>query len=213
MIVAVPFGYLYYLTLRGESGQPGGVVGKSAVRGLVYGLILSFVLLLVRRFVDHADSGAGLFWFLAMHDLWLPSFILFGFYLLSTPDVRGTPDSERRLGLVSFFAGGLGLISVLDLFARANYHGVYELFQLPSLRIALMIAFPMLYYLYSEETFWIRYLYLSALIILPLLLAFVGLLTWAGYALFGSLVAVVLVAASFAGAVFVGATGRSSVFF
>lgn len=211
MIFAVPLGYIYYLTLRDEAGQGPQLIGRMFARGAVYGLLTVLFLLLVRRLWDPAQHGVGLFWYLALHDFWLPTLLLTLLFMMSGA-VREMPPSERRTGLVSCYAGAFTLVGVLDLFVRAEYQGVYELFQLPALRLAILVAVPLCYELFAEETFWTRYLYLAVMLLAPLLPGLVGLLTASGYAVLALLVTPVVVVASYAAAIFVGGSRRSALF-
>lgn len=211
MIFAVPLGYLYYLTLRDEAGQGPQLVGRMFARGSVYGVVVSLLLLLVRRIWDPSQHGAGLFWYLALHDYWLPVLFLTLLFML-TGSVRDMPPSERRTALVSCYGGAFTLFGVLDLFIRAEYQGIYELFHLPALRLAVMVAVPLFYALFAEETFWTRYLYLVAMSALPLLPGLIGLLSMAGYGVLSLVVTPVILAAAYAGSVFVGGSSRSAAF-
>jgi hypothetical protein len=211
MIFAVPIGYLYYLTLRDEAGEPPQLVGRMFTRGAVYGLVVALLLLLIRRIWDPAQAGQGLFWYLAFHDFWIPTFVLTALYLLSS-SAREAAPSERRTALVSLLAGGFTLLGVLDIWVLADYQGLYELFLLPGLRLAIVISVPLLLSLFNEETFWTRYLYLSASLLVPLLPGLVGLLVFAGYGSLGMIAGFVLLGAAYAAAIFVGGGSRSAVF-
>ena len=57
----------------------------------------------------------------------------------------------------------------IDLLIRTEYMGTYELFLLPAIRVGAMLLIPGLYVLFCDETFWVRYLYLAAIFLVPAL--------------------------------------------
>ena len=177
LIAAAPLSYIYALMLRGETGEPSALVGVSALRGTIAYLLELALLLLVRRFVPHAWSGIGAYFYGAFCDFGIPLLGSFVLFLLFTPDVRSLSSRERRLALQSFCAGAFALAGIMDIFLRAEYFGVYELFLLPGLRIAGMLLIPVIYRLFVEQTFWTRSLYIVIIVLLPFVFATVSYLT------------------------------------
>ncbi len=177
MILSVPLAYVYFLVLREQTGRTSAMTAVPALKGLLAYLIVLIPLLLMNRFIDRPFDGTGLYLYVATYDYVLPALLLFVLYLRFTRDVGGLTPDERFLSLVSFFAGAFAFAGVLDLFLRADYHGPYELFMLPSLRIALLLILPTLYYQFSCETFWLRYLYLALMAVAPFAIAVVPTLS------------------------------------
>lgn len=177
MIASVPLAYVYFLVLREQTGRTSAMTAVSALKGALGYLIVLIPLLLMRRFIARPYDGAGLYLYASVHDHAVPALLLFGLYLRFTRDVGGLTADERFLSLVSFYAGAFALSGFLDLFLRADYHGPYELFMLPALRIAVMLIVPTLYYQFSNETFWVRYLHLGLIVSLPWLLGLVPMLS------------------------------------
>ena len=79
-------------------------------------------------------------------------------------------------GIYVFLAGSLSLESILHLFLRGDYFGVYELMLLPSLRVSGIVYASLLYRAFDTEPFWTRYIYLLLFLLLPGLLGAVQLL-------------------------------------
>ncbi len=187
LIASVPLAYVYLLVLREQTGRTSAMTAVPALKGALAYLILLVPLLLMRRFVARPYDGAGLYLYASVYDYVLPVLLLFALYLRFTRDVGGLTADERFLSLVSFYAGAFALAGVLDLFLRADYHGPYELFMLPALRIGVMLILPSLYYQFSTETFWVRYLYLGLIAALPWVTGFVPLLSAMYLGLFAAL--------------------------
>ena len=171
LIAAAPLSFIYVLILRDEAGEPSSLVGASALRGMLAYLIELAILLLLGRFVPRVYSGWSAYFYSARYDFGIPIIGTYLLYLWFTPDVRGLSSRERRLGLLSFMAGAFTLAGIMDIFLRAEYFGLYELFLLPALRVAAMLATPILYRLFVEETFWTRGFYIAAIAALPFALA------------------------------------------
>ena len=171
LIAAAPISYIYALILRDEAGEPSSLVGVSALRGMLAYLIELAILLLLGRFSPRTYSGIGAYFSSVLHDFGIPVLGSFLLYLWFTPDVRGLAASERRLSLMSFVAGAVSLAGIMDIFVRAEYFGVYELFLLPALRVAAMLLIPVLYRMFVEETFWIRGFYIAGIVAIPFALA------------------------------------------
>jgi len=167
LIAAAPLSYIYALVLRDEAGESSAFVGVSALRGALAYLIELAVLLLLARFAPRTYSGIGSYFYSVLYDFGIPVLGTFLFFLWFTPDVRGLAARERSLTLLSFLAGALSLAGIMDLFVRAEFSSVYEIFLLPALRVSAMLLVPFLYRLFVEETFWTRYLYIAALVALP----------------------------------------------
>ncbi len=177
MIVSVPLVYVYFLVLREQTGRTSAVTGAPALKGALGYLIVLIPLLLMRRFIARPYDGAGLYLYVSVYDHVVPALLLFALYLRAMRDVGGLTADERFLSLVSFYAGAFALAGLLDLFLRADYHGPYELFMLPALRIAVMLILPTLYYRFSHETFWVRYLHLGVIVSFPWVLGLVPMLS------------------------------------
>lgn len=171
LIAATPLSFIYALILRDEAGEPSSLVGVSALRGMLAYLFELAMLLLLGRFVPRTYSGGGAYFYSALYDFAIPVLGTFLFYLWFTPGVRGLSSRERRLGLLSFIAGSMTLAGIMDIFLRAEYFGVYELFLLPALRIVAMLLIPIFYRLFVEETFWTRGFYIALIVALPFALA------------------------------------------
>jgi len=176
LIAAAPLSFIYALILRDEAGEPSSLVGVSALRGMLAYLMELAILLLLGRFIPRIYSGWGAYFYSALYDFGIPLLGTFLLYLWFTPDVRGLSSRERRLGLLSFIAGAIILAGIMDIFLRAEYFGLYELFLLPALRVTAMLLIPILYRLFVDETFWIRGFYIAAIAALPFILAGVFLL-------------------------------------
>jgi len=171
LIAAAPLSFIYVLILRDEAGEPSSLVGVSALRGMLAYLFELAILLLLGRFAPRVYSGWSAYFYSALYDFGIPIIGTYLLYLWFTPDVRGLSSRERRLGLLSFMAGAFTLAGIMDIFMRAEYFGLYELFLLPALRVTAMLATPILYRLFVEETFWTRGLYIAAIVALPFALA------------------------------------------
>ena len=176
LLFAVPLAYAYVLLLRDDAGEPSSLTSISFLRGVGGYLLILIVLLLMRRFVVQPYSGVGGYLYATIFDYFVPLIGAFGLYHWFTPDVRGTATPDRELSLVSFLAGALSLAGFIDLLIRSEYMGTYELFLLPATRIGAMLLLPALYVLFCDETFWIRYLYLAALLLSPALFGTVFIL-------------------------------------
>jgi len=176
LFAATPLSFIYALILRDEAGEPSSLVGVSALRGMLAYLMELAILLLLGRFIPRVYSGWGAYFYSALYDFGIPLLGTFVLYLWFTPDVRGLSSRERRLGLLSFIAGAITLAGIMDIFLRAEYFGLYELFLLPALRVTAMLLIPILYRLFVDETFWIRGFYIVAITALPFILAGVFLL-------------------------------------
>ncbi len=171
LIAAAPLSFVYALILRDEAGEASSLVGASALRGMLAYLLELAILLFLGRFVSRGYSGWGAYFSSALYDFGIPVLGTFLLYLWFTPDVRGLSARERRLGLLSFLAGAITLAGFTDIFLRAEYFGVYELFLLPALRVAAMLLIPVFYRLFVEETYWTRSFYIAAIVALPFLFA------------------------------------------
>ena len=171
LIAAAPLSFIYALILRDEAGEPPSLVGVSALRGMLAYLFELAILLLLGRFVPRVYSGLGAYFYSALYDFAVPILGTFLLYLWFTPDVRGLSSQERRLSLLSFIAGAVTLAGIMDIFLRAEYFGLYELFLLPALRVTAMLFIPILYRLFVDETFWIRGFYIAAIVVIPFVLA------------------------------------------
>jgi hypothetical protein len=167
LIAAAPVSYIYALILRDEAGESPALVGVSALRGLLAYLIELAILLLLGRFAPRTYSGIGAYFYSVLYDFGIPVLGSFLLFLWFTPDVRGLAARERQLSLLSFVAGVVSLSGIMDIFVRAEYFGVFELFLLPGLRVAAMLLIPVLYRLFVEETFWIRILYIAGIVAIP----------------------------------------------
>lgn len=167
LIAAAPIAYIYTLILRDDAGEPSSLVGVSVLRGMIAYLLELGILLLLQRFAPRTYSGTGALFYSALYDFGIPILGSFLLYLWFTPDVRGLAADERQLSLFSFMAGAAFLAGIMDLFVRAEYYGVYELFLLPGLRVVAMLIVPVLYRLFVEETFWVRFFYIAAIVALP----------------------------------------------
>lgn len=201
-MVAVPLACLYVLVLRDDAGQPANLTAISFLRGMGGYLCVVPVLLLINRFVPAPAGGYRMLVHAGAVDLLLPTLLGTLLYLWFTPDVPGLPPVERLVSHLSFQAGLFSLAGLLDLVMRADYFGPYELFLLPTLRIVVVLLSSVLLYLYWDETFWVRYLYLATYPLVPFVFGSVFLLesmnlrlaavaiSAAGF--FGSLVAVTL---------------------
>lgn len=176
LIVAVPLAYVYMLVLRDLATQPASTTSIPALKGGFAYLIVLLPLMMMNRFIVRPFSGGGLFLFNAMYDFVVPGAVGFLLYLLFVRDVRGRSPDERFLTLSSFFAGLFTLAGILDLFVRAEYHGAYELFLVPALRITMVLLVPTLYYHYSCGTYWVRYVHLVLMTATPFALGIVPLL-------------------------------------
>lgn len=196
LIAAVPTSFVYALILRDEAGEPSSLVAVSALRGAFAYLVELAVLLLINRFLPRVHSGIASYFYSALYDFGIPIIGTFLLYLWFTPAQRGLAGRERRIALQSFLAGAFTLAGIMDLFLRAEYFGVFELFLLPGLRVAAMLVVPLLYRLFAEETFWTRVLYLVALAALPFAFAAIWFLLLLSY----PLPAILAASAMFAGA-------------
>jgi hypothetical protein len=140
-----------------------------------------------------------------MHDFWLPSSLLLGLYALTAGGLQQLSAHERHLGLLSFFAGAFSAISVIDLFFGAEYPDAYQLFYLPAMRVALVLAVPALFYWYSDLIGWIRYIVLAGIFLLPFLFGVVAVLSLSNLVLPAVVTAIFLfVVCTFAGMTAVG---------
>ena len=175
LILSTPLVYAYLLVLREQTGRTAAMTVVPAVKGVLSYLVVLVPLLLIGRFVARPFAGSGLYLYGTVYDFALPGLIAFLFYLWLVPDVGGLTADERFLSLFSFYAGVFTLAGLMDLFLRADYHGVYELFMLPALRLAFMLYVPSLYYRFSSENSWIRYLYLLLMCGVPFALGLVSL--------------------------------------
>ncbi|MEE8440227.1 MAG: hypothetical protein V3S41_00780 [Spirochaetia bacterium] len=171
LIAAAPLSYVYTLILRDEAGEPQSLVGVSALRGMPAYLIELAIILLLGRFAPRVYSGYRAYFSSVLYDFGIPILGTFLLYLWFTPNVRGLSSRERRLSLLSFIGGAFTLAGVMDIFLRAEYFGMYELFLLPALRVTAMLLVPIFYLLFVEETFWIRGLYIVTIVALPFVFA------------------------------------------
>jgi hypothetical protein len=202
LLLSAPLAYIYLLILRDQSGRTPEMTAISALKGALAHLVVLVSLVVVERVVREPFSGPGLYFYGAVYDLVLPVYLGVLLYLWFTKDVGGLSPDESFVSLASFFAGSFTVAGVMDLFLRAEYLGVYELFHLPALRIGVLLMVPTLYYQYSNETFWIRYLYAAVIVVLPFAFGFVGLLTSANYPLAASIITAFLFLLSWAVALF-----------
>ncbi len=171
LIAAAPLSFIYALILRDEAGEPSSLVAVSALRGMLAYLMELAILLFLGRFVPRIYSGWGAYFYSVLYDFGIPILGTFLLYLWFTPDVRGFSPRERRLGLLSFIAGAITLAGIMDIFLRAEYFGVYELFLLPALRVTAMLLIPIIYRLFVEETYWTRGFYIVVIVALPFVFA------------------------------------------
>lgn len=175
LILSIPLAYVYLLVLREQTGRTAAMTAAPAVKGVLSYLLVLVPLLLIDRFVARPFAGSDLYIYGTVYDFAVPGLIAFLLYLRLVPDVGGLTPDERFLSLLSFYAGVFTLAGLMDLFLRADYHGAYELFMLPALRIAFMLYVPSLYYRFSSEASWIRYLYLLLMCGVPFALGLVPL--------------------------------------
>ena len=176
LILAVPISYLYILMLRGQTGDAASTTGIPFLKGALAFLIVLAVMLIARRIVDRPFSGYGIYVYASVFDFAIPILGSTVLFFLLTRDVMGYSGQDRSAMLLAFLAGSLSLESVLDLFLRGDYFGVYELMLLPSLRVSGMVYASLLYRAFDTETFWTRYIYLLLLLLLPGLLGAVQFL-------------------------------------
>lgn len=182
LIISVPLAYIYLLVLRDQTGQSSALTAIPALKGALAYLIVAVVLLFIERFVERPFSGSGVYFYNAVYDFIVPVYLGFLTYLWFVPNARGDSPEERFLTLASFLAGLFTLAGVTDLFLRADYHGAYELFHLPALRIGLVVLIPTLYYHFSAETYWIRFLHLLLIAAIPFVFGGVPMLVFLNYA-------------------------------
>ncbi len=181
LILSAPLAYVYVLILRDEANQRSALTAIAALKGVLAYLVILVPLLIIRRFVTEPHGGSGVYFYNLVFDFGVPLYLGIILYLLFTSDVGGMTPEERSLSLLSFLAGAFSFAGVIDLFLRADYFGPYELFYLPALRISLMLLASSLFYRFTGETFWVRYLYLVLLLATPFALGPVRLLTSMNY--------------------------------
>lgn len=176
-MISVPLAYVYLLVLRDQANRPIALTAISALKGAIAYLIVLVPHLLMNRFTLRPYSGPGLYLYGTVYDFLVPGIVGFLLYLWWTRDPGGLAPEERCLSLQSFFAGLFTLAGLMDVFVPVGHAGTYTLFLLPALRIALMLLAPILYYHYSAETIWLRYLYLVLMAGLPFALGVVPMLS------------------------------------
>ncbi len=189
---SVPLAYVYVLVLREQAGRTSAVTAIPALKGVLAYLVVALPLLVAGRFVPRTYSGLDLYLYSAVQDFAGPGIVLFLLYLWFVRDVRRLTADERFLSFVSFLAGAFTLAGFLDLVVRADYHGPYELFHLPALRIVLMLVMPSLFYRFSADSSGFRFLYVLAILLVPAVLGLVPLLAISHYATASTIVAAAL---------------------
>lgn len=167
LISAVPISYLYLLVLREQANERSELVATPVLKGALSYLIVLIPLFSMERFVVRPYVGAGLYFYVTIHDFAIPVYLAVLLHLWFTPRSRDASPDERFLSLTSFLTGLFTVAGIMDLFTRAEHFGPYELFYLPALRVALMLLAATLMYQVAAETVWVRYVYLFALLVLP----------------------------------------------
>ena len=179
-----------------------------ALKGVLAYLVIAAPLVVASRLVPRPFDGVELYLYSVVQDFAAPGILSFVLYLWFVRDIRRLAPEERFLSFVSFLAGAFTLAGLLDLVLRADYYGTYELFQLPALRIALMLVLPSLFYRFSAGSSSSRYLYIPAILFVPLVLGAVPLLAMSYHTTVSAIVAAALFLASWAIALF--ATGDAA---
>ena len=174
-MLSAPLAYVYILVLRQQAGRTAAMTAIPALKGMLAYLVIAVPLVVVSRLVPQPFDGAGLYLYSVVHDYAAPGILLFVLYLWFVRDTAHLTPEERFLSFVSFLAGAFTLAGLLDLALRADYHGPYELFQLPAMRITLMLVLPSLFYRFSAGSSPSRLLYIVAILLVPLLLGVVPL--------------------------------------
>lgn len=173
LILAVPLSYIYILMLREQTGDAASTTAVVFLKGVLAFLIVLAVMLIAGRAVPRPYSGYGVYLYASVFDFAIPILGSTGLFFLFTRDARGYSPGDRSAMLLAFLAGSLSLESILDLFLRGDYFGIYELMLLPSLRISGVFFASLLFRAFGSETFWTRYTYLLLLLLLPFLLGVV----------------------------------------
>jgi hypothetical protein len=184
LLFAVPLSYIYVLILRDLARHPPAFLAIPALKGALVTLIVAIGVSLFTRFTEQPFSGPGLYFYLAIHDFVMPAAICFLLYLVMTPGLSSLSPDERLVSILSFLTGHFAVQGFLDLFERYFFTS-YELFVAPAMRVALILMIAVLYYRFSDETFWVRYLYLFLLVLSPFAVAvpqFVLAINYAGWA-------------------------------
>lgn len=170
LLAAVPLSFVYVLILRDMAGGSANLIARPALRGTISSLLVALATVFVRRFFERPFSGHGLFFYLGVLDFVLPAAIGVLLYFAFTNSASDYAPDEGLASILAFFAGMLTMQGFFDLFQR-DFFGPYELFVAPSMRVSLMLLVSTVYYHFADETFWIRYLYLLLLAIVPFVAA------------------------------------------
>lgn len=209
LVLAIPLTYLYALVRRDEFTEPTTFTLIPIVKGVVAAIVIAGVQAALRRAWLEPAGDAMVFWYYLLRDFLAPGFVGFGIYLVIVRDREGYSPRERGLSLVSFYAGVFASLGLLDLVVGGPVSGVYELFLLPTLRGSILLGVPMLYVLYSGETMHVRFLFLAAMLVAPVVPAGVAVLAALHFTGFAVAATVALYAGVWA-AMLLTASGRRS---
>ncbi len=202
LIFAIPVSYLYFLTITGQTTASPSILSRSVAKGAAFSIVALAGVALVNRFASVSESGFVYYFVTTLQDLWLPTVLLFGLYSLTLRGLGDLPPSERQTALRSFLVGGLTVLSLSDLFLYAGSYSSYHLFLLPTVRIAIILAVPAVFYLYSSIITWYRYLVLVGLLALPFAYGVAFWLHAANLGIWSSLATLLMFAGSAAAAIF-----------
>jgi len=158
LLVSIPLSYFFVLGISGQSDQPRQYTLLAVVRGALWAVPSIGALAIFRFLIGTGYSVGQLYLVYGVGEVLAPILVaVIGVVVLE----RQVVELDLSAALTAFTSFLAGYLSLLNLFEIARYLRHFDsavLFALPMVRIAFLVAFPLLLLLTLREQYSTRYI-------------------------------------------------------
>lgn len=194
LLASIPLTYFFILGFSGQSDQPRQYTLLAVVRGSLWAVPAIGILAILRFLIGGGFSTGRLYLMYGVGEVLAPFVVAgIGIALLERQSLN-TDLSAALTGLTSFLSGYLSVLSFFEIARYLQHFDSAVLFVLPLVRMAFLVAFPLLFLLAFREQYSTRYMAIASAFGLLAVLGWIPTLYYLSFqipALLGALAVVV----------------------
>lgn len=147
LLVSIPLAYFFVLGISGQSNQSRKYTLLAVVRGAIWAVPAIGILAILRSLIGTGYSVGHLYLVYGVGEVLAPILVgALGLVLLERPALE-IDLSVPLTSLTSFLAGYLGLLNLFEVVRHLLHFDMGVLFVLPLVRVAFLMAIPLLFLL------------------------------------------------------------------